>query len=112
MPDPSTTDPPAATDLDWYVEAIGEDADYARRSQAEAEDLVYPFIGGKSNPYGVPQTSIERAVLEVGADLFYRRLARNGIASFEGMEIQPVRLNRDPMSAAYPILRRHLVTGL
>lgn len=110
MPDtPSTTDPTA---IEWYVEAIGEDEDFAKRSEYEAKELVYEFIGGEANPYGVPKSSIERAVLEVGADLFYRRLARNGITTFDGVDVEPVRLNRNPMSAAYPILRPHLVSGL
>lgn len=113
MPDTSSTaQVPAPTDLAWYVEAIGDDQEYAVRSKHEATELVHRFIGGESNPFGVPTSSLERAVLEVGADLFYRRMARNGIASFEGDAIQPQRINRDPMSAAYPFLRPYLVTGL
>lgn len=113
MADSSSTAPvPPATDLAWYVEAMGDDSDYARRSKHEATELVHRFIGGETNPFGVPQSSLDRAVLEVGADLFYRRMARNGIASFEGDAIQPQRINRDPMTAAYPFLRPYLVTGL
>ncbi|GAA1790894.1 hypothetical protein [Leucobacter iarius] len=109
----SSTTPPPATDLAWYVDAIDDDAPYAERSKHEAETLVHGFIGGENNPFGVPVAAVERAVLEVGADLYYRRLARNGITSFEGdMAPQPMRLNRDPMTAAYPFLRPFLVSGL
>lgn len=112
MPPTSSTPEPVPTELAWYVEALEDDAAYAATSKLEAETLVHGFIGGENNPYGVPAPALNRAVLEVGADLFYRRQARNGIASFDGMEAQPMRLNRDPMSAAYPFLRPFLVTGL
>lgn len=102
---------PAATDLSWYVNAIGEDATFAASSQAEAAQLVGDFIG-EGNPYKVPESVVARAVLEVGADLFYRKAAKNGIVAFDGAEPQVFRLNRDPMAAAYPLLRRYLVMGL
>lgn len=101
----------AATDLSWYVQAIGEDADYAETSHAEAEQMVGDFIG-EGNPYGVPELVVARAVLEVGADLYYRKASRNGVVQLDGVEPQTFRLNRDPMTAAYPLLRRYLVMGL
>jgi hypothetical protein len=104
----STTPP---TDLAWYVEAIGEDAPFATASAAEATALVMNFIGA-DNPYGVPEVIVARVVLEVGADLFYRKASRNGIVGFEGIEAQPMRVNRDPMAAAYPILRQYIPVGL
>lgn len=104
---------PATTDLAWYVEALGEDAAYASTSAAEAKQLVHDFIGGETNPFEVPESVVARAVLEVGADLYYRKASRNGVVEFGGVEVaQPIRLNRDPMAAAYPILRRYLVMGL
>ncbi|AMB58242.1 hypothetical protein [Microterricola viridarii] len=103
---------PAATDIAWYVDAIGKDAEFASTSQAEATELVSNFMGGASNPFGVPAVIVARAVLEVGADLFYRKTTRNGVVGFGDMEAQPFRLNRDPMAAAYPLLRPYLVIGL
>ena len=102
---------PAITSLEWYVEAIGEDATFAAVSKAEATQLVNDFIG-QGNPFQVPASVVARAVLEVGADLYYRKASRNGIVGLEGVDPQPFRLNRDPMTAAYPLLRRYLVTGL
>ncbi|MGX9346381.1 hypothetical protein [Microbacterium sp. KNMS] len=100
-----------------YVNAIGEDAvALAAQCVAEATALVNRHIGATtaaSNPHGVPQTVIDRAVLEVGADLFYRKAARNGVVNFgNGMEGAAVlRINRDPMSQAYAILGPYLPMG-
>lgn len=102
---------PATTDLAWYVEAVGEDSTYAAESKATAAQLVGDLIG-EGNPYGVPASVVARAVLEVGADLYYRKQSRNGIVGLEGIDPQPQRLNRDPLAAAYPLLRRYLVMGL
>ena len=102
----------AITDVGWYVDALGEDIAYAKTSQLEASALVYNFIGGSDNPFRVDELVVARAVLEVGADLYYRKASRNGIAGFDGVEAQPFRLNRDPMAAAYPLLRPFLVIGL
>ena len=101
-----------ATTLDWYVEAVGEDKPFAAESHAVAQQMVYDFIGGEGNPFDVPAEVVARAILEVGADLYYRKASRNGVATFTGVEPQLFRLNRDPMSAAYPLLRRYLVMGL
>lgn len=99
-------------DLGWYVEAQGEDAPYARDSDAVARQLVNDFIGGASNPFGLPPVVVERAVLEVGADIYYRKASRNGVVTLQGVDPQLFRINRDPMASAYPLLRRYLVMGL
>lgn len=102
---------PATTDLSWYVQAIAEDAPYATTCAAEATQMVNDFIG-EGNPYQVPASVVARAVLEVGADLYYRKASRNGVVGLDSTEPQVFRLNRDPMAAAYPLLRRYLVMGL
>lgn len=98
--------------VEWYVNAIGEDAEFAADCQTQATALVGKFIGGEDNPFGVPEEVVNRAILEVGADLYYRRASRNGIVGLDGIEPQPMRLSRDPMSAAYALLRPYLITGL
>ena len=62
-------------------------------------------------PSAAPEAVVDRAVIEVGADLFNRRNAPNGIvngqfANYGGDQAAAVRINRDPMAPAYPILRR------
>jgi hypothetical protein len=102
---------PTPTNLTWYVNAKGEDAQYANESAAHAAVLVGNFIG-EGNPFKVPDSVVALSVLEVGADLYYRKASRNGIVGLDSVEPQPFRLNRDPMAAAYAILRPFLVVGL
>ena len=103
-------DEPTPTGLVWYVDALGEDAAYAAISAAEAAELVGGFVGEYAAL--VPPLTLARAILEVGADLYYRKASRNGVVGLDGVDPQPFRLNRDPMAAAYPLLRRFLVIGL
>jgi len=101
------------TELGWYVNALGEDVQHAAWSKTVATGLVGGFVGGlDSNPFGVPVAILEMAVLEVGADVYYRKASRNGVVGLDGVDPQPFRLNRDPMAAAYPLLRRFLVVGI
>lgn len=101
-----------STNLEWYVNAIGGDQEFAKESQTTAEEMVHHFIGGEDNPFRVPGSVVARAVLEVGADLYYRKASRNGVVGLDNVESQPFRIARDPMTAAYPLLRPYLVTGL
>lgn len=102
---------PATPDLDWYVNAQGEDKPFAASSAVEATQLVTDFIG-EGNPYKVPPVVVARAVLEVGADLYYRKASRNGIVGLDSENPQMFRLNRDPMAAAYPLFRPYIPMGL
>lgn len=84
-------------------------AAFLARCVSEANDLVTGYAGAA----GVPEAVLDRAVLETAADLFYRRSTRNGVADFEGIDgLQPIRVNRDPLAAAYPLLRRYVGAGL
>lgn len=69
----------------------------------EAVDIIEHYTVGTK---GVPESVLIRAAIEVAADLYHRRTARNGIAGFEDSELgaAPMRINRDPLAAARPIL--------
>lgn len=108
----STAPATEPTDLAWYVQAEGEDKPFAVESKGVATQMVNDFIGGEHNPYRIPTSVVARAVLEVGADLYYRKATRNGAVQLAGVEPQLFRINRDPMAAAYPLLRRYLAQGL
>lgn len=75
---------------------------YITSCATEAVELVTHHVG----KCDVPGSVLERAALEVGADLYHRRTARNGIAGFEDTEVgtSPIRINRDPLTPARPIL--------
>lgn len=111
MSAPATT-PPQATlteRLAAFVGATqaGPGADYLQACASQATAMVDDYLGPARQ--SVPDPVLERAYLEVGADLWHRRTARNGVAGFEDTDLapSPVRINRDPMAAAYPILRRY-----
>jgi len=65
-----------------------------------AEALVAAHVGAAD----VPETVLDRAVLEVASELFHRRNAPSGIAQFGAADGTVVRVARDPMVAAYPLL--------
>ena len=60
----------------------------------------------------VPELIIDRSIFECASELYHRRNAPNGVAQFATFDGAPVRVARDPMVGAYPILNRYLVVGL
>ncbi|GMA34738.1 hypothetical protein [Demequina litorisediminis] len=96
-----------ATDLLVYVNAGDSDLPFITECHAEATDLVAVYVGDAE----VPETVLGRAVKEVGAELFHRRSTKNGVAQFATPDAQPIRVARDPMVAAYPILNRYVGGG-
>jgi hypothetical protein len=63
--------------------------------------IVGNYIGENEN---VPREVHDQAILICASELFHRRSAPNGIAQFASMDGQPVRMGKDPMAAAYPLL--------
>jgi hypothetical protein len=86
----------------------GKDDDYIQECLDEATALVEAFIGSAT----VPDVAKDRAVLETLSELYHRRNAPNGLSQFAGYDGQAVRVARDPMVGAYPILGRFMVIGL
>lgn len=100
------TGPDEGTTLATYVQASADDP-FVDECQERAEQLVADYLGGPG-VQRVPVTVLRAAVLEVGADLFHRRRTRNGVTQFTGQgDATPatLRINRDPLTAAYGILR-------
>lgn len=103
-------DEDAINRLVGYVGAGNLDAvrSFVGECVEEATALVARRVGVDT----VPDVIRRRAVLEVGADLYHRRRVRNGVASFDGVDMQPIRVTRDPMKAAEDILAPFLAPGL
>lgn len=91
-----------AADLLTYVNGSASDTTFAEGCLAEAVELVSLYVGDAV----VPESIRDRAVKEVGSELFHRRQAPNGIAQFATPDAAPLRVARDPMVGAYPILNR------
>lgn len=68
---------------------------------AEGIELVKQIIGARE----VPEKIVERAVVEAAADLFWRKQARSGVATFEADgALETVRVGLDPTRAARAVL--------
>lgn len=91
-----------ADDLKAYVadDALTADDVQITSALSTAEALVKVHVGAAT----VPSEITDRAVLEVASELFHRKNAPNGISQFQDFNAAPVRVARDPMVAAYPLL--------
>ncbi|MBD8466794.1 hypothetical protein IFU30_10995 [Plantibacter sp. CFBP 8798] len=97
-----------ATALLKYVNGSSSDLPFAETCWDQASALVSQHVRSAV----VPDSIVERATLEVGSELYHRRQAPNGIATFGGMDGgQAIRVARDPMVGAYPILAPFLGLG-
>ena len=98
-----------AAQLQSYVGAPDSDETFVTSCWDEAVVLVTKFVGTAT----VPATVLLRAKIECGSELFHRRSAPNGIAQFATLDGgSAVRVARDPMIAAYPILTPWVGQGI
>jgi hypothetical protein len=98
----------AWTDLKNYVGAPDSDDVFVETCYDDASSIVLRFIGQTF----VPVNIVTRATLEVGSELYHRRSAPNGIAQFSTFDGTPIRVARDPMIGAYPLLNRYVGLGV
>lgn len=77
-----------------------EDGQFIASTLTSANTLVSNYVGTAS----VPESIRDQAVLIVASELFHRRSAPNGVAQFASLDGSPVRIAKDPMNAAYPLL--------
>lgn len=89
----------SVSDFQNYV-GTKEDGAFVDSCLNSANLLVSQYIGKAP----VPATVRDQATLIVASEMFHRRSAPNGVAQFASMDGNPVRIAKDPMNAAYPIL--------
>lgn len=95
--------------LKIYVNAPTADDAFITQCWNEAVALVTKFIGNEF----VPETVVDRARVEVGQELYSRRAAPNGIAQYATFEgASAIRVARDPMVGAYPLLQPYVGQGI
>jgi len=98
-----------AAQLKSYVGAPDSDTTFVTACWDESVALITKFVGTAT----VPATVLLRARIECGSELFHRRSAPNGIAQFATLDGgSAVRVARDPMIAAYPILTPWVGQGI
>lgn len=95
-------------ELRAYVRAATSDDAFLASCLTQASELVNQRV----KTANVPGPILDLATREVAADLFNRRGVRNGIANFDGPDLTPVRVTRDPMRAADDILRPWTGAGI
>ena len=96
-------------DLKAYVNAPAADDELVEANWDEASELIDVFIGTAT----VPAVILDRARIVVGAELYGQRAAPNGIAQFATFDGQSaIRVARDPMTGAYPLLGRYVPMGI
>lgn len=109
MPEGTEPPDPRIEQLRLYCGAAATDAGFVAECLGQADALVTRFVGQVT----VPSAILDRAVIEVGSELFHRRQAPNGIAQFATADgASPIRVARDPMIAAYPILQPFTGVGI
>lgn len=85
--------------------------DFVDAQVVEAMGLLNRLLSGADQTM-IPVAVLDRAVVEVAADLYHRRAAKNGIATYgDGLDVPPMRIRRDPLDAARPILFHWLPGG-
>ena len=89
-------------DVQHYVGAPSSDLEFCREVLTEAEALVTGYVGAARIPVSV----WKNAVLQTAAELFHRRNAPSGIASFAALDGAVVRVALDPMRSVYAMLDR------
>ena len=91
-----------AEELRAYVAAPSSDLQFCDEVLTEANALVTAYVGSARIPVSV----MRNAVLQTGAELFHRRNAPSGIASFAALDGAVVRVALDPMRSVYAMLDR------
>jgi hypothetical protein len=97
-------------DLKAYVGASDSDNTFVAACWTEATALVSEYLGDAE--VDVNADVLKRSKIEVGSELYHRRSAPNGVAQFATLDGgNAIRVARDPMVGAYPLLARYMPGG-
>lgn len=97
-------------DLQSYVRAADRDREFVTDCQQRAARLVADKIGAAT----VPKSVLSTAILEVGANLYQRRVSTIGTTNYGDPETlgNPMRPALDPLTPAWPVLRPYVGPGI
>jgi hypothetical protein len=82
-----------------------EDSSFVDDCLASGVALVERYIGDVTT---VPVNIENQAVLVCASEIFHRRQAPGGVTQFADMNGSAVRVGKDPMNAAYELLRPYV----
>lgn len=95
-------------DLRAYVGASASNDAELERARLTGVALVDAWVGRVTT---VQVDVLDHAYLIAASEVFQRRQAPMGIAQFATPDGAPVRVNKDPMTAVYPLLAPFLGWG-
>jgi hypothetical protein len=78
-----------------------EDSTFIDLCLETAGSLVSRYVGD----FDVKEDIVDQSILITASELFHRRQAPGGVTQFADMSGSAVRVGKDPMSAAYELLR-------
>lgn len=91
--------------LKEYVRSGDDDDAFVTRCFEESTELVQDYIGESY----VPEKRLALAILKTGSELYSQRDAPQGISQFSDVDANPIRIARDPLVAAKPLLRKYVI---
>jgi hypothetical protein len=96
-------------DLREYVgDSQASETDLGRALSTGAA-LVDVLIGSVSD---IPDAVVDQAYLVAGSEVFARKSAPLGVSQFATPDGAAIRVNRDPLTAVYPLLTPYLGWGI
>lgn len=95
-------------DLKGYINSPTADDVFLQSCLDQAEELVTGYVGATPS---VPNLILDRATLEVAAEMYHRKNMVSGSSQFTSFDggPTPVRGPRDPLTMVYPMLNRWMV---
>lgn len=96
--------------LNDYVRAGGAEPEFINQCAQSAMSLVNKYVGSAA----VPSLVLLSAYVEVGANLYSRRMSITGVNSYGEPELlgNPHRPALNPLTPAIPILKPFLTPGI
>ena len=93
--------------------AAATTAEKARADTAldTASELVQAELDSWPN-ITIPDSVTQQAIFETASNLYQRRNAHNGIMSIDMDDVQPFKVNKDPLAWAREILRPYIPAGM
>ena len=97
-----------ADSLREYLGSPAADDEFLEGCIQTAANLVNIYIGTAA----VPEAVLDNVYMSVSADIYMRRNAPQGISQFASFDGAAIRIARDPLQGAYPIINRYVGAGV
>lgn len=98
--------------LEQLAEYVGVSSTSGAVSDAleAGQAIVLGWLGSEKE--SVPESILDRAILECSSELYQRRNSPQGILQVASFDGTPIRTPLDPMIRVYPLLKPFLAGGI